>query len=288
MGQPQLTMAGKVCLITGANSGLGKATALGLARMGAQVVMVCRNARRGEAARADIIRRSDNTSVDLMLADLCSQQSIRQLAAEYQGRYSQLHVLVNNAGLQLRRRAITADGLETTFAVNHLAPFLLTHLLLDVLKASAPGRVVNVNSNVHHDATLDLDDLQGEKRYDRRQAYARSKLANVLFTYELARRLEGAGVTVNCLHPGLVRTRFARNGSWRFRLYSMVLGPFVLKSPAEGAETVIFLASSPEVDGVSGRYFVDKRETRSSEETYDQTLAQRLWQVSAQLTGLNV
>ncbi|MFQ5793638.1 MAG: SDR family oxidoreductase [Candidatus Bipolaricaulia bacterium] len=246
-------MQGKTRIVTGANSGIGKATALGLAKLGVTVVMVCRNPRKGEAAMAEIKAQSGNESVDLMIADLSSQQSIRQLVADFTDRYQRLHVLINNAGLHLSRRFVTADGIETTFAVNHLASFLLTNLLLDVLKASAPARIVNVTSSAHS-RTMDFDNLQGEKQYNGMQTYTQSKLANILFTYELARRLEGTGVTVNCLHPGTVRSGLQRNLPRIFRLLRLFFA-----TPEKGAETSIYLASSPEVEGVSGKYFSDKR-----------------------------
>ena len=195
-------MGEKVCLITGATSGIGKATAMGLANMGASVVMVGRDRGRGEAALAEIKEKSANASVDLLLADLSSQEEVRRLADEFKEAYPRLDVLINNAGVFRSERITTADGLEMTFAVNHLAYFLLTNLLLDVLKASAPSRIVNVSSGDHRNGTIDFDDLQGEKGYKGAKAYSQSKLANVLFTYELARRLEGTGVSANCLHPG--------------------------------------------------------------------------------------
>ncbi len=201
------SMQGKVCLLTGATAGIGKATALGLAQMGATVVMVSRDRARGEAAQAEIKTKSGNAAVDLLLADLSAQQSIRQLAENFQQRYTQLHVLINNAGLFMLRRRTTVDGLEMTFAVDYLAPFLLTNLLLDVLKASAPARIVNVSSNSHEAGYIKLDDLQAEHNYRSMRAYGQAKLAVVLFTYELARRLQGTGVTANCLHPGFVATR---------------------------------------------------------------------------------
>lgn len=196
----KLIMTGKICLITGANSGIGKATALGLARMGAIVVLVCRDESRGKAAMTEIKAESRNEAVDLILADLSSQASISQLVADFNGRYQQLHVLIDNAGVAKAKRTLTVDSIETTFAVNHLAPFLLTNLLLDVLKASVPSRIVNVSSMVHRWGEIDFDDFQGEIRYNMDKAYNQSKLANVLFTYELARRLEGTGVTVNALN----------------------------------------------------------------------------------------
>ncbi len=275
----------KVCLITGATSGIGKATAMGLANMGARVVIVGRDRGKGEAAMAEIKGKSRNASVDLLLADLSSQEEIRRLADEIKDAYPRLDVLINNAGVFRSKRLTTAHGIEMTFAVNHLAYFLLTNLLLDVLRASAPSRIVNVSSGDHSNGTIDFDDLQGEKGYKGTKAYSQSKLANVLFTYELARRLEGTGVTANCLHPGAVRTNFGSGSSGFFGFMVRALRPLMI-SPEKGAETSIYLASSPEVEGVSGRYFVKKAEARSSDVSYDERLARRLWEVSAELTNI--
>jgi retinol dehydrogenase 14 len=279
-------MGEKVCLITGATSGIGKATAMGLANMGASVVMVGRDRGKGEAVMAEIKEKSPNASVDLMLADVSSQEQIRRLADEFKEAYPRLDVLINNAGVFRSKRLTSADGIEMTFAVNHLAYFLLTNLLLDVLEASAPSRIVNVSSGAQSNGTIDFDDLQGEnKEYKGTKAYSQSKLANVLFTYELARRLEGTGVTANCLHPGAVRTSFGRGSSGVFGFMVRALRPFMI-SPERGAETSIYLASSPEVDGLSGGYFVKKGEARSSDGSYDERIARRLWEVSAELTDL--
>jgi retinol dehydrogenase-14 len=278
-------MSEKICLITGATSGIGKATAMGLANMGASVAMVGRDRDRGEAVMAEIKEGSGNGSVDLMLADVSSQEEIRRLADEFKEAYPRLDVLINNAGVFLSKRITTVDGMETTFAVNHLAYFLLTNLLLDLLKASAPSRIVNVSSGAQSNGTIDFDDLQGEKGYKGTKAYSQSKLANVLFTYELARRLEGTGVTANCLHPGAVKTNFGSGSSGVFGFMVRALRPLMI-SPEKGAETSIYLASSPEVEGLSGRYFVKKAEARSSDVSYDERIARRLWDVSAELTNL--
>src|SRR5215216_8054795 len=279
-------MGKRVCLITGATSGIGKATAMGLANMGASVVMVGRDRGRGEAALAEIKEGSANASVHLMLTDRSSQEDIRRLADEFKDAYPRLDVLVNNAGVIRSKRVTSADGIEMTFAVNHLAYFLLTNLLLDMLKASAPSRIVNVSSGDHSNATIDFDDLQGEKGYKGAKAYSQSKLANVLFTYELARRLEGTGITANCLHPGAgVRTNLGSGVSGVFGIMVRALRPLMI-SPEKGAETSIYLASSPEVEGLSGRYFVKKDEARSSDVSYDERLARRLWEVSADLSNL--
>jgi NAD(P)-dependent dehydrogenase (short-subunit alcohol dehydrogenase family) len=278
-------MSGKVCLVTGGSSGIGWATALGLANMGATVIVVGRDRSRGEAVVAEIKQKSNNDAVDLMLADLSSQASIRRLAEDLKDRYQQLHVLINNAGVFISKRTVTADGIETTFAVNHLAPFLLTNLLLDVLKASAPARIINVSSSGERLGILNFDDLQGEGRYSGFRAYNQSKLAMILFTYELARKLEGTDVTVNCVHPGVVVTNLGRGSSGSFGLLLRLMRPF-FSSPEKGAETSIYLASSPEVEGVSGKYFAKKSEAKSSERSYDAAIARRLWQVSAEMTKL--
>ncbi len=280
------SMHGKICLVTGANSGIGKATALALARMGATVVMVCRDRARGEQARSEITTKSRNNAVDLLLADLSSQQAIRQLVEHFQHHYTHLHVLINNAGAgaAFTGRRETVDGLEMTFAVNYLAPFLLTNLLLDVLKASAPARIVNVSSNSHEAGYIQLDDLQGEHHY--RRAYEQSKLAVVLFTYELARRLQGTGVTANCLHPGFVATHFGqRDVAPAVRLFVKVIGGFGT-SPEKGAKTSIYLACSPEVEGVTGHYFVKSLPRRSAIISYDESLQRHLWERSAQLVNV--
>lgn len=282
MADDRIDMSGKVCVVTGANSGIGKETALGLARMKADLVIVCRDQQRGQRALEEIESKSGNRGVELMICDLSSQAQIRRLAGEFKQKHDRLDVLVNNAGVIMTRRRVTEDGLESTFAINHLAYFLLTNLLLDLIKQSAPARIVNVSSTVHKSATIDFNDLQGERSYSAMRAYGQSKLANVLFTYELARRLEGTGVTVNTLHPGVIATNI-------FRDISGVVGAaakLFLKSPKRGSETSIYLATSPDVEGVTGRYFDDMRAVRSSPESYDEAIAGRLWRVSEQLTNL--
>lgn len=285
MGQPEATLTGKVCVITGASSGIGKETAAGLARLGATVVMVCRDRERGEAARAEVQEKSGGQAVDLLFADLSSLQAVRQLAAELKERYPHLHVLINNAGALHPTRQVTVDGLEQTFAVNHLAGFLLTHLLLDVLKKSAPARIINVSSGAHQMGAIDFEDLQAEKRYTQLKAYSQSKLANVLFTVELAKRLSGTGVTVNAVHPGTVNTNFGKDAKGLFGVLVKVIRP-IMRTPEKGAETPIYLASSPELDSVTGRYFVDRQPTATARQAQDAAAAQRLWQVSEKLVGL--
>lgn len=282
MGQGRPDMTGKTALITGASGGLGKETARVLAGLGAHVILVCRDRERGERARADIRAGSGNAAVDVMPADLASPRDIRRLASDVRACHPRLHVLVNNAAGASRTRRITADGLEMTFAVNHLAYVQLTCLLLDVLTTSAPARVVNVSSRAHETGTIDFDDLQMERGYDGFRAYCNSKLANVLFTYELARRLARTGVTANCLHPGDAATGIFRDYPWFIRLYARAF----YKRPAAVAASTIYLAASPDVEGVSGKYFVGAREARSSAASHDEAVAGRLWDVSARLAGL--
>ncbi len=280
------SMQGKICMVTGANSGIGKATALELAQMGATVVMVCRDRARGEEARSEITTKSRNNAVDLLLADLSSQQSIRQLVGNFQHHYTHLHVLINNAGAAYPGRRETVDGLEMTFAVNYLAPFLLTNLLLDVLKASAPARIVNVSSVTQKSGYIQMDDLQEVKRYRPMRVYGQSKLAVVLFTYELARRLQGTGVMANCLHPGFVATNFAQSdGEPAVRPLVKLIGSFGT-SPEKGAKTSIYLASSPDVEGVTGTYFVKSMPKRSATISYDESLQRQLWEQSAKLVNV--
>lgn len=282
------TMDGKICLVTGATNGIGKETALALAQMGATVLITARDDTKGAAARDEIEQSSGNERVELFHADFTSLDETRRLASEVQEQHPHLHVLVNNAGAYNAQRSLTRDGFETTFGVNHLAYFLLTTLLLDQLKASAPARIVNVSSAAHARAKIDFDDLHGERKYAGMTAYGQSKLANVLFTYELARRLEGTGVTANAVHPGVVLTGFGRNSTGlagaAFAIYGIVGRPFTL-TPKQGAETSIYLASSPDVDGVTGKYFTKKASVETSPLSYDTDVAQRLWQVSEELVS---
>ncbi len=280
------TLHGKTCMVTGASSGLGLATATALAHMGARTVLVCRDRGRGEAALSQIVQTTRNRDVEVMLADLSSQDAIRKLAGEFLAMERPLHALVNNAGAINMRRSLTVDGIETTFAVNHLAYFLLTLLLLDRLKASAPARIVNVTSEGHRTTGIRFDDLGGERDYAPFRAYCQSKLANVLFTHELARRLQGTGVTVNSVHPGAVATRLAQNNAAWLRILFKLAGLF-FRSPERGAATSVYLASSPTVTDVTGRYFADSREKRSSPASYDEATARRLWEISARMTRLD-
>ncbi len=285
MATLEQSMYGKTCLVTGATSGIGKETALALARRGANVIVVGRNPAKGADTVRWLREQTGNDSVDLMLADLSSQQQVRRLAAEFKEKYQRLHVLVNNAGAVMLSRRESVDGIEMTWALNHLGYFLLTNLLLDVLRSSAPARIVNVSSGAHRRVELDFADLQGRKRYQGFGAYARSKLANLLFTYELAARMEGTGVTVNALHPGLVATNLPGGNGLPGRLLTFALSLRGMR-PEAGARTTVYLAASSEVEGVSGQYFVKQKAVRSSRASYDQAAAGRLWQVSAELTGL--
>ena len=278
-------MAGRTVLVTGGSGGIGRATALGLAAMGARLAITGRDRGRTEDAAGEI-RAAGGGPADVFVADLSCQLQVRRLAGEVLQRLSRIDVLVNNAGGYWNTRHVTADGLERTFAVNHLAPFLLTNLLLDRLRHSAPARVVTVSSHVQASGRIDFDDLQGGRSYSGARAYSQSKLASVLFTYELARRLQGTSVTANALHPGVVRTRFgAEDPSGVQRLLTPFMRP-LMKAPAQGAATSIYLASAPGLEQVTGRYFADSKPKRSSKRSYDQAAAARLWQVSADLTGL--
>ena len=281
-------MQDKICLITGANAGIGQQTALELAQMGATVVIVARDPQRGEAARAAIAATTGNPRVELLQADFASPPSIHAMATSFAARYDRLDVLVNNAGVYLTGRETTADGLERTFAVNHLGYFMTTLLLWPSLVAAPSARVINLSSDAHRQAKLNLDDLQNERKYAGFRAYAQSKLANVLFTYELDRRRGNAPVTVNAVHPGFVASNFGRNNRGVIGLVMTRLVPLFAKSVVEGAATSVYLASSPEVAGVSGRYFVDCRPVKSAPQSYDRTAAERLWAVSEQLTGLRL
>jgi NAD(P)-dependent dehydrogenase (short-subunit alcohol dehydrogenase family) len=279
-------MAGKVVLVTGGTGGIGKATAIGLASLGARIGITGRDLARAERAAAEIRISSGNQTVDAFAADLSSQAEVRRLAVAVLDAYPRLDVLVNNVGGFWAHRHPTADGLEHTFALNHLASFLLTNLLLDRLKASAPARVVTVSSHVQAEGRIEFDDLQGSHNYSGRSAYSQSKLANIMFTNELARRLEGTRVTATSLHPGFVRTDFgAEDQAWFFTVISRMVRPF-LKTPAQGAQTSIYLASSPDVTGVTGQFFADRRPRAANKVAYDTDLAARLWQVSADLVGM--
>ena len=278
-------MEGKVALITGGTSGIGRAAAL--AAMGAEVVVTGRSKERGEAAVGGIRETSGNERVSLMLADLAAQAEVRALAEGFRERHARLDVLVNNAGLIQSQRTQTPDGLELTIAVNHLAPFLLTNQLLDMLKESAPSRIVTVSSEARRGASINFEDLQSMRRYRPFQVYGMTKLANILFTYELAERLEGTGVVANCLHPGAVNTNFGNNNRSLGTLIFRAFKPF-MRFPEGGADTIIYLASSPEVEEMTGRYLMDRKVVSSFEEPHDETTQKRLWEVSEELTNLKV
>ncbi len=269
------SMQGQVVLITGATDGVGEATLRAIAGMGARVVGVGRNPQKIARVQDAIRRATGNDAVAFLEADLSEMAQVRALAAQFEAQYDRLDVLVNNAGALFRDRQETSEGLEMTFALNHMAYFLLTNLLLDMLKASAPARVVNVASDYQHD--IDVDDLQFERGYSGWAAYGRSKTMNVLFTFELARRLEGTGVTANVMHPGEVRSNFHPAAG---------MSPMGNRTPEEGARTVVYLATSPEVAGVTGEYFRDERRARASRQAYDTDLQRQLWQRSAAIAGL--
>lgn len=278
-------MKGKTCLVTGASGGLGFETARALALQGAHVILVGHHAQRGETALKRIRAEDEQVSVEFMLADLSVQEQIRLLAKGIKERLDRLDVLVNNAGGFFLRRRASADGFEMTWALDYLNYFMVTNLLLDLLKASAPARIVSVSSAIHQEAALRFDDLQLEKGYTGWKAYGQAKLADLIFTYELARRLEGSGVTANALHPGFVATNIGQQHPL-LRPFMKIIYAFGAKSPREGAQTSIYLASSPEVEGVSGKYFVDQKPVPSSDASYDRETAQRLWAISEEMTGL--
>jgi NAD(P)-dependent dehydrogenase (short-subunit alcohol dehydrogenase family) len=278
------SMSGRICVVTGATRGIGRATAQGLAKLGATVVVICRRREDGDALASEIAA-SAPVKPDVVTVDLSSQNSIREAARQLREHYPHLHVLINNAGIITPRRELSVDGIEMQFAVNHLAYFLLTLLLLDRLKAGAPSRVINVTSGAHAGASLDFDDLQNERRYEPNRAYAQSKLANILFTYELARRLSGTGVTANCLHPGVIATGLLAD-YMRIPIAGPTLARTFGATPEEGAETSIYLASSPQVERETGKYFVGLKARDSSRQSYDEATARRLWEASERITGL--
>jgi NAD(P)-dependent dehydrogenase (short-subunit alcohol dehydrogenase family) len=280
-------MEGKVVLITGGTSGIGRAAATALAAMGAEVAVTGRSRQRGEAAVEEIRDTSGNERVSLMLADLAVQTEVRGLAEEFRERYDRLDVLVNNAGIIQSKRTETPDGLELTLAVNHLAPFLLTNLLLDLLKESAPSRIITVSSEARRGAQIDFEDLQSERRYRAFKVYGMTKLANILFTYELAERLEGTGVVANCLHPGGVNTNFGTNNRSFGTLLFRAFKPF-MRTPEQGADTIVYLAISPEAGKMTGRYLTDRKVVASFNEPHDEATQKRLWEVSETLTKFEV
>ncbi|NJN43899.1 MAG: SDR family oxidoreductase [Anaerolineae bacterium] len=274
----------------GATAGIGEVTALKLAGMGATIVGVGRNPTKCQDSVRRIQEATGNPNVEFILADLSSQAEIRKLSKTFHEKYDRLDVLINNAGAIIVTRRLTVDGIENTFALNHLGYFLLTHLLLDLLKSAPSARVVSVSSSAHYSGILDFNDLESKKKYQGWQAYANSKLANVLFTYELARRLEGTGVTATVLHPGWVATDFAHNNFrgllWFVRPFYRLAQKLTAITPEEGADTMVYLASSPEVEGVTGKYYYKRREERSLSISYDLEAARRLWETSEKMVGL--
>lgn len=274
-------MKNKICLITGATDGIGKATAKALAMLGATVVLGCRDEQRGERTRAELSSLTGNSSLHVLCGDLTSQRAILEMANRFKKEFPSLHILVNNAGAVFRRRALSVDGIERTFALNHLAYFLLTNLLIDHMKLSAPARIINVTSETYRYVRFKPDNLQGERSYSPAIAYAQSKLANIFFTRELSCRLAGSGVTVNCVHPGGIKTKIYHSTPLH-RLYAALFG-WRLKPPEMGAETVVYLASSPEVEGISGGYFQNKRIVPLSRHAEDEPAACELWDISEQL-----
>jgi NAD(P)-dependent dehydrogenase (short-subunit alcohol dehydrogenase family) len=283
MSDTSADMHGKVALVTGATSGIGEATARGLAAVGATVVVVGRNEERGQAAVERIRTSTGAPGLELLLADLSRQDDVRALASQVKDRFDRLDVLINNAGVDVGKRSVTADGLELTFAVNYLAPFLLTNLLLDMLEASAPSRIVNVASSAYRGAQIDFDDLQSERRFGQ-SAYNNSKLALVLFTYDLARRLAGTGVTANCVDPGFVRTGLGSTMAPGYRLVGMLMWPF-MATAVQGAKATVFAASSPELTQATGAYLKHQRRLDTGAKTHDLATAERLWQVSEDLVA---
>jgi NAD(P)-dependent dehydrogenase (short-subunit alcohol dehydrogenase family) len=282
---PDTSMRGRVCVITGATSGIGRATAEGLAERGATLALVCRDRGRGEQTRDAIRGISGNDQVSLHLGDLAVQADIRRVAAELIERLPQIHLLVNNAGVVNLQRTTTVDGIETVFAVNHLAYFLLTNLLLETLRRSGGARIVNVASDAHKFGPLDFDDLQNTRRYRSMRVYGQSKLCNILFTRELARRLRDSDVTVNAVHPGAVATHLGQNNGRWAQVIIKALGYF-FRTPEQGAATSIYVATAPELAGVSGKYFANCREARPSKAAQDDAAAARLWDISAEMTGI--
>jgi NAD(P)-dependent dehydrogenase (short-subunit alcohol dehydrogenase family) len=275
-------MTGKICLVTGSTNGIGKSTGFELARIGATVVIVGRDAQKTSEVVQEIRAASGNPNVDSLLADLSSQREVRRLAKDFKRRYSQLHVLINNAGGFFLRRQLSVDGIEMTFALNHLASFLLTDLLLDTIKASAPARIINVSSDAHASGKIEFDNLQGERNF-RPSAYDNSKLANILFTMELARRLEGTGVSVNALHPGFVATGFAKNNDKIIAAFVSLFAPLIARSPTKGAETSIYLASSPNAEGMTGKYFYDSQVISAAPQATDMVVAKKLWDATTKM-----
>jgi NAD(P)-dependent dehydrogenase (short-subunit alcohol dehydrogenase family) len=280
-----MDMNNKLCVITGANSGIGFETAKELAKQGAFIVMVCRNEDKAEAAKKQITKETTASGVDIVLCDFASQDEIRKAAYEITNRYEQIDVLINNHGFVAGEYNETVEGLEATFGVNHIGYFLFTNLLLDHVKKAPEARIINVASAAHRNGEFDPENLQLKDNYSTWKAYANSKLFNILFTVELANRLKGTGVTANCLHPGVIGSNFGSNAGWLIRVFWKIAGPF-MKSNREGAETTIYLATSDEVKDVNGAYFKDSKVATPSKAATDKENAERLWELSEQLCGL--
>ncbi|MBD3195792.1 MAG: SDR family NAD(P)-dependent oxidoreductase [Candidatus Lokiarchaeota archaeon] len=278
-------LSNRKCIITGANSGIGKETTLGLAKMGASIIMLCRNEEKGENVLREIKNSSGNQSVEVMIADMQDYDSIRKFVENYKSIHNKLHILINNAGIMKKKRETNNLGHETTLATNYLGHFLLTNLLLETLQSSAPARIINVTSKSHKRGKIDFDNLMLENNYGRFKAYNNSKLANILFTYELAQRLEDSGVTVNAVHPGAARTNFGREFSERTRKFLKLFKRFTI-SAEEGAKTSIYLASSPEVEKITGKYWFKCKKVKSSKDSYNREIQRKLWEVSKDLTSL--
>lgn len=283
-----LDLKDKICIVTGSNSGIGKVTALEIAKMGATVIMVARSKEKGEKALEEVKSLSGNKNIELMLCDSASQQSIRDFVEQFKAKYKNLHILVNNAGAAIPEKHLTKEGLESTFASNHLGYFLLTNLLLDLLKASAPARIVNVASDGHKMGHIDFDDLNYEhKKYNSTQAYCNSKLANVIFNKELAKKLKGTNVTANSLHPGVINSNFSAGANGIMKAFLKIFKPFLM-TVEKGAETQIYLATSPDVEGVTGEYFTKKRIASTTREAKDENIAKRLWEVSEKMVSIKL
>jgi len=265
----------KIVLITGATSGIGKETALGLAKLGATIVFTTRDNLKGEKTKKELIAATNNENIDMLKCDLASFESIKNCCKEFKSKYDSLHVLINNAGVWDFKRRESKDGIENIFATNFLAPFLMTNLLLDVLKKSSPSRIINVTSGMHY-GTINFDDIEFKQNFSGAKAYRQSKLGLILFTRLLAKKLEGAGVTVNTVHPGMNKTDLGRDAGGFSKMIFKMMG----KDPQRGAETSIYLASSPEIENITGEYFAKKEIKKSSKESYDMDLAEKLWDVS--------
>ncbi|MFH1613038.1 MAG: SDR family oxidoreductase [bacterium] len=283
-------MNGKICMVTGATSSIGEITSRELARLGATVIVVGRNPEKSLNTVNMIKQQTGNPNVEFMLADLSSQKKIHQLAQQFKSRYQHLHVLINNAGAIFTKRQESIDGIEMTFAVNHLGCFLLTNLLLDILKTSTPSRIINVSAHQHHKkANIDFNDLQNRKKYKFWEVYMQTKLYNLLFTYELAQRLKETNITVNALHPGVLSSNLGMNNKGIVHFILQLIKPLfniILTNPEKGAQTMIYLATSPEVKDITGEFFIEKKIIESYKNFYDKESANRLWQISAELTKL--